>query len=125
MVREKCVVDESLTKTSHQLPDSGRTFETTQIRWVVELDSEVRELVHNVWKTEIVSTRAGLLAGTVGFVTFLFGLLAMFLRVDTRTNGQYRGRLKLGLLCLAIAGGLGFLQVLNIIEMNPMRGFFL
>ncbi len=123
LVREHSVLNETLTNTTHELPDSGRTFETTQIRWVVELNPAVREQILATWQEEVVSMRAGLVAGVVGFLTFLFGLLATYLRVDTRTNGQYRGRLKLGLLSLAIAGGLGFVQVLNIIAMDPLRGF--
>lgn len=123
LIRERSVLNETLTNTTHELPDSGRTFETTQIRWVVELNSEVRDQIRESWEQEVVTVRAGLVAGGVGFLTFLFGLLATYLRVDHRTNGEYRGRLKLGLLSLAIAGGLGFIQVLNMIAMDPLRGF--
>ena len=120
-IRKECVLNETLATRSHELPESGRTFETTQVRWMVELNPKVREHIRSTWQKQLVSARASLVAGTVGFVTFLFGLLATYLRVDLRTNGQYRGRLKLGLLSLAIAGGLGFLQVLNVLATESAR----
>ncbi|WP_166823801.1 hypothetical protein [Thalassoroseus pseudoceratinae] len=121
-IRKECVLNETLMTTEHELPDSGRTFETKQLRWVVELNPEIRKHIRSTWEKELVSARAGLVAGTFGFVTFLFGLLATYLRVDSRTNGNYRGRLKLGLLSLAIAGGLGFLKVLNVIATDSVQG---
>jgi hypothetical protein len=113
LLQDRAVVDESVETVEHELAESGRTFEMVKVRWLVELSESTRQALQRDWQAEVSQTRFGLLAGVVGLLTVVFGVLATYFRLDLRTDGEYRKRLKLGTVSLIVAAALGFVQLMQ------------
>ena len=89
-VRKTAVVD--ITR------EAGRSRFTVRRAYMqIELSPETRSVVESVWRRHAQSQRSLLVGGAVGAVTSLFALVAGYFFVDDRTQGRYRGRLKVGL----------------------------
>jgi hypothetical protein len=72
----------------------------------VELSPSVRNRIYPLWKAEVVDQRIWALGGLAGLLTLTFATLAAYFRLDERTAGLYRRRLKLAAVSVIAAGGL-------------------
>ncbi len=84
---------------------SGVPFRVYRAYDQVELSPRVRSRVFPFWKDEIVSRRIWALGGLAGLLTLTFATLATYFRLDARTSGLHRRRLKLATVCVIAAGG--------------------
>jgi hypothetical protein len=84
---------------------SGVPFRVYRAYDQVELSPRVRSRVFPFWKAEIVSRRIWALGGLAGLLTLTFATLATYFRLDARTSGLHRRRLKLATVCVIAAGG--------------------
>jgi hypothetical protein len=72
----------------------------------VELSPAVRKKILPLWRNQIVEKRIWALGGLAGLLTLTFGTLAAYFRLDQRTSGLYRRRLKLAAVSVIAAGGM-------------------
>lgn len=85
---------------------TGTPFTVYRAYDQVELSPDVRKQLLPAWKDQIVSRRIWALGGLAGLLTLTFGTLAAYFRLDHRTAGLYRRRLKLAAVSVIAAGGL-------------------
>jgi hypothetical protein len=93
-------VEEIDRKTS-----SGTAFRVFRGHDQVELSPAVRKQIFPLWKEEVVGRRIFALGGLGALLTLTFGTLAVYFRLDDRTSGLYRRRLKLAAVSVIAAGG--------------------
>ncbi len=67
----------------------------TRVSWQVELSPRVRTEFAPAWRRELISFRIMWVAGVASIFAMLASASLMYFRLDTRTQGQSRGRLKL------------------------------
>jgi hypothetical protein len=84
---------------------SGVPFRVYRAYDQVELSPVVRRQIFPFWKEEIVDRRILALGGLAGLLTLTFATLAAYFRLDERTSGLFRSRLKLATVCVIAAGG--------------------
>lgn len=84
---------------------SGVPFDVYRAYCQVELSPAVRTHLLAHWKDEVVSGRIAALGGLAGLLTLTFGTVAAYFRLDSRTSGHYRRRLKLAAISIIAAGG--------------------
>jgi hypothetical protein len=84
---------------------SGTAFRVYRAYDQVELSPEVRKQIFPLWREEIVGRRILALGGLAALLTLTFGTLATYFRLDARTSGQHRRRLKLAAVSVIAAGG--------------------
>jgi hypothetical protein len=82
----------------------GVTVDMKRIHWQVELSPGMRKDLYPIWRNQVVEQRLMQLGGGVGFATFLLLTGMTYFRVDTRTQGAYRGWLRFAALSVATAG---------------------
>jgi hypothetical protein len=70
----------------------------------VELSEASRQKLFENWKQTAVDRRMKALGGLAGLLTLTFGALAAYFRLDDRTGGQHRVRLKLAAVSIVAAG---------------------
>lgn len=85
---------------------SQTPFEVKRVYLQVELSDSVRNNFFQSWREQIVQRRLWTLGSVVGMLTLMFGTGTMYFRLDARTGGAYRRRLKLAAVSLIVAGGL-------------------
>ena len=85
---------------------SGTPFRVFLAHDQVELSPAVRKEILPLWKEEVVGRRIWSLGGLAGLLTLTFATLAVYFRLDDRTAGMFRRRLKLAAVCVIAAGGL-------------------
>ncbi len=100
-------VERSDRKTSTGTPYSAYTAYEQ-----VELSPSVRKQILPLWRNQIVEKRIWALGGLAGLLTLTFGTLAAYFRLDQRTSGVYRRRLKLAAVSVIAAGGMAAATVL-------------
>lgn len=86
-------------------------FRVYRVHRQLEISPETREAVVAAWRDHTVDRRLWALGGLVGFVTLITAASSAYLRLDTRTQGSYRGRLKLATVSLIVAVGLAVATV--------------
>lgn len=84
---------------------SGTAFRVFRAYDQVLLSPVVRKQILPLWRDEVVSRRIWALGGLAGLLTLTFATLAAYFRLDDRTSGLYRRRLKLAAVCVIAAGG--------------------
>jgi len=72
----------------------------------LELNSALRQALHDSWHGQIVSHRLTVLGSMLGLVTMMLATSAGYFRLDDLTGGQYRRRLKLAAASLIAAASL-------------------
>ncbi len=85
---------------------SGTPFRVYRGYNQVELSPSVRNQIYPLWRTEVVDRRIWALGGLAGLLTLTFATLSAYFRLDARTTGLYRRRLKLAAVSVIAAGGL-------------------
>lgn len=81
------------------------TVDMKRIHWQVQLSPDIRKDLYPIWRTQVVEQRLIQVGGGVGFATFLLLTGMAYFRVDSRTQGAYRGWLRFAALSVAAAGG--------------------
>jgi hypothetical protein len=99
----KALVGEELDK------DFGNGLKTKMYRAHVqlELNSQLKDAVHEWWRGQVVNQRLTTLAKGFGMITVLLAATAGYFQLNTLTHGQYGARLKLAAISLVGAAGLG------------------
>ena len=85
---------------------SGVPFRVYRAYDQVELSPHVRAQLFPHWRDQIVDRRIEALSGLTALLTLTFATLAAYFRLDARTSGLYRRRLKFAAVCVIAAGGL-------------------
>jgi hypothetical protein len=78
----------------------------------IEISPEVYNNFRAEWTAGAVNERLKGLGAFGGFLTLLFATLAGYLRLDDRTKGAYRGRLRVAAVSLIIAAGVAAATVI-------------
>lgn len=111
LVKDVAVVNEAVEKTTHESVE--RTFDMYKVYWQVELSPDVRKSLHQNWQESVVGVRVKLLGAFLGFLTLILATLATYFRLDARSNGQYRRRLKVAALSLVCAASVVFVEAVK------------
>jgi hypothetical protein len=85
---------------------TGTPFSVYRAYEQVELSPIVRKKILPLWRNQIVEKRIWALGGLAGLLTLTFGTMAAYFRLDQRTAGLYRRRLKLAAVSVIAAGGM-------------------
>ena len=93
-------------KVDRKTVSSGTPFSVYRAYEQVELSPSVRKKILPQWRNQIVEKRIWALGGLAGLLTLTFGTLAAYFRLDQRTAGVYRRRLKLAAVSVIAAGGM-------------------
>jgi hypothetical protein len=91
---------------------TGTSFTVYRAYEQVELSPAVRKKILPLWRDQIVEKRIWALGGLAGLLTLTFGTLAAYFRLDQRTSGLYRRRLKLAAVSVIAAGGMAAATIL-------------
>jgi hypothetical protein len=91
---------------------SGTPIRVYQGYDLVELSPSVRQALFPLWRDQVVDRRIWALGGLAGLLTLTFATLAAYFRLDERTAGLYRRRLKLAAVSVIAAGGLAAVTLL-------------
>lgn len=91
---------------------TGTPFSVYRAYEQVELSPAVRKKILPLWRDQIVEKRIWALGGLAGLLTLTFGTLAAYFRLDQRTSGLYRRRLKLAAVSVIAAGGMAAATIL-------------
>jgi len=103
-VREDAVRHTFVEKIHRKTVSTGTPFIVYRAYHQVELSPLVfNQLVSN-WKNEVLPGRLEALGGIVALLTLTFATGAAYFRLDERTHGRYRGRLKLAAVAIISAG---------------------
>jgi hypothetical protein len=89
-----------------RLSTSDTPFQVHRVHLQVELSPRVYEAIRTVWQGETVDQRLNGLSVFGGLLTLVFGVAAVYLRLDDRTSGAYRGRLRFAAVALILGAGL-------------------
>lgn len=82
------------------------SFTMTRLHRQLEISPETRQAAFAAWRKAIVAERLRGMAGVGGLLALIVFAIAAYLRLDARTLGQCRGRLKTAALASILAGGL-------------------
>ena len=114
-IPEQLVRTEAVRK-SHVEPiarTSGvSAFRVFRVHWQMELSPTVRDALYPEWRSQVVDKRLWSLGSLFGLFTLVVATTAAYLRLDTRTSGSYRRRLKLAAVSLIVAGGITAASIL-------------
>jgi len=103
-VREDAVRHTFVEKIHRKTVSTGTPFIVYRAYHQVELSPSVfNQLVSN-WRNEVLPGRLEALGGVVALLTLTFATGAAYFRLDERTHGRYRGRLKLAAVAIISAG---------------------
>jgi hypothetical protein len=105
-VRNQAVRRTHVERIDRKTRSTGTPFHVYRAHNQVELSPAVRNALFPLWKEQIVARRLSALGGLAGLLTLCFGTVAAYFRLDERTAGHYRRRLKLAAVSLVSAGGL-------------------
>lgn len=83
-----------------------RTEPMYRVHLQLELTPDVKEQLYQHWRVPLVNQRLWILGSLLGMLTLITGSTAAYLRLDARTGGAYRGRLKTAAVALIVSGGL-------------------
>mgnify|MGYP007073220387 CR=1 FL=1 len=81
------------------------TFPVYVVHRQLSIDPALRETLAKGWREQIGGRQLWILSIIAGFLTLIFGTLAAYFRLDTRTKSTYRGRLRFAAVCVIAAGG--------------------
>lgn len=82
------------------------TFHVQQMILQLELSPEGRELIYPVWRDRVVGHRLWILGRVLLLLTGILVAATIYFRLDTRTDGQFRLRLKLAAVSVIVAVGI-------------------
>jgi len=103
-VREDAVRHTFVEKIHRKTVSTGTPFIVYRAYHQVELSPAVfNQLVSN-WRNEVLPGRLEALGGLLALLTLTFATGAAYFRLDERTHGRYRGRLKLAAVAIISAG---------------------
>jgi hypothetical protein len=105
LVRSEAVRNVYIEPENHKTTTSGTPFRVYRAYYQVELSPKVWASLIPVWKEAVVGRRLWALGGFAGLLTLTFATLAAYFRLDERSAGRYRGRLKLAAVSIIAAGG--------------------
>ncbi len=103
-VREVAVRLTYVEKIPRKTLSSGTPFIVYRAYKQVELSPKVYSQLLSNWKEEVVPRRLEALAGFAALLTLTFATGAAYFRLDDRTQGRYRGRLKVAAVAVIGAG---------------------
>jgi hypothetical protein len=103
-VREVAVRLTYVEKIPRKTLSSGTPFIVYRAYKQVELSPAVYSQLLSSWKEEVVPHRLEALAGFAALLTLTFATGAAYFRLDDRTQGRYRGRLKVAAVAVIGAG---------------------
>ncbi len=103
-VREVAVRLTYVEKIPRKTLSSGTPFIVYRAYKQVELSPAVYSQLLSSWKEEVVPRRLEALAGFAALLTLTFATGAAYFRLDDRTQGRYRGRLKVAAVAVIGAG---------------------
>lgn len=72
----------------------------------LNLSPELRKALYGTWRAQVVDRRLTILGSILALVTLMLGTSATYIRLDDRTGGQLRWRLRFAALATIMAGGL-------------------
>ncbi len=90
------------------------TFDVRRMSALLEITPDLRRQVYEIWRGQAVERRLWHLGGLVGLATLILATIASYLRLDARTSGAYRGRLKLAAGLLITVGSLVVVRTLQV-----------
>lgn len=90
------------------------TFDVRRMSALLEITPDLRRQVYEIWRGQAVERRLWHLGGLVGLATLVLATIASYLRLDARTSGAYRGRLKLAAGLLITVGSLVVVRTLQV-----------
>ena len=85
---------------------TGTPFVVYRAYHQIELSPTVYARLIGGWKDEVIPHRLEAMAGLVGLLTLTFGTGAAYFRLNERTHGQYRWRLKLAAASVIAGAGM-------------------
>jgi hypothetical protein len=103
-VREDAVRHTFVEKIHRKTVSTGTPFIVYRAYHQVELSPTVFDQLVSNWKNEVLPGRLEALGGVVALLTLTFATGAAYFRLDERTHGRYRGRLKLAAVAIISAG---------------------
>jgi hypothetical protein len=103
-VRDVAVRLTYVEKIPRKTLSSGTPFIVYRAYKQVELSPAVYSQLLSSWKEEVVPHRLEALAGFAALLTLTFATGAAYFRLDDRTQGRYRGRLKVAAVAVIGAG---------------------
>ncbi len=103
-VRDAAVRLTYVEKIPRKTLSSGTPFVVYRAYKQVELSPVVYSQLLSSWKGEVVPRRLEVLAGFAALLTLTFATGAAYFRLDDRTQGRYRGRLKVAAVAVIGAG---------------------
>jgi len=112
IVRDQAIKQVYVEAAEHTTSTSDTHFKTYRAYCQVELSPALRSQLFPYWREEIVGRRLWSLGGLAGLLTLTFGTVAAYFRLDERTSGHYRRRLKLAAVSIIAAGGLAAAMLL-------------
>lgn len=76
---------------------------------LIELSPQTRNLIEPIWRAQVSESRSFLVAGLLAGLTAFAGIICGYFRLDDRTGGRYRGRLRLATVgAIVLVGGTAF-----------------
>jgi hypothetical protein len=112
IVRDQAIKQTYIEAAEHTTSTSDTHFKTYRAYCQVELSPALSSQLFPYWREEIVGRRLWSLGGLAGLLTLTFGTVAAYFRLDERTSGHYRRRLKLAAVSIIAAGGLAAAMLL-------------
>lgn len=112
IVRDQAIKQVYIEQAEHTTSTSDTHFKTYRAYCQVELTPALRSRLFPSWRDETVARRLWSLGGLAGLLTLTFGTVAAYFRLDERTSGHYRRRLKLAAVSIIAAGGLAAARLL-------------
>jgi hypothetical protein len=103
-VRQVALLHTFVEKIHRKTVSTGTPFIVYRAYHQVELSPRVFDLLVANWKHEVLPGRLEALGGLVALLTLTFATGAAYFRLDDRTQGRYRGRLKLAAVAVIGAG---------------------
>jgi hypothetical protein len=103
-IREDAVRLTFVEKVHRKTVSSGTPFIVYRAYQQVELSPAVFSQLISSWKEEVLPHRLEALGGFAALLTLTFATGAAYFRLDERTHGRYRGRLKLAAVTIVSAG---------------------
>jgi hypothetical protein len=103
-VREDAVRHTFVEKIHRKTVSTGTPFIVYRAYHQVELSPTVFDQLVSNWRNEVLPGRLEALGGIVALLTLTFATGAAYFRLDERTHGRYRGRLKLAAVAIISAG---------------------
>jgi hypothetical protein len=106
VVRTQAVRQVHVERVDRKTLSSATPFHVFRAYQQIELSPSVQKQLFRYWQEMIVNARLRVLGALAGLLTLVFATVAAYFRLDDRTLGQHRRRLKLAAVSIIAAGGL-------------------